>query len=82
MEANVVKQYPMGDRPVIRNMMAIIKNKEDMGEAPKLKNVEQRPTKGYITHEDIIRLSKLQNDLFPDYDFLNRCLEAQNEAIK
>ena len=49
----------MGDKPVIRNMMTIIKNKEEMGEAPKLKNVDQRPTKGYITHNDIIRLSKL-----------------------
>ena len=35
-----------------------------------MKNVEQKPTKGYITHEDVIRLSKLQNEFFPDYDFL------------
>ena len=35
-----------------------------------------------MTHSDIIRLSKLQNDLFPDYDFLKRCLDAQQEAVR
>jgi len=53
-----------------------------MGEPQKMKNVEQRRTKGFITHEDVIRLTKLQSELFPDYDFLNRCLEAQEKAVK
>ena len=47
-----------------------------------MKNVEKRRTNGFITHEDVIRLTKLQSELFPDYDFLNRCLEAQEEAVK
>jgi len=62
--------------------MKIIANKEDMGEPAKVKNMEQRRTKGFVTHEDIIRLNKLQNDLFPDYDFLKRCINAQQEAIR
>ena len=47
-----------------------------------MRNLEQKPTKGYITHDDVIRLSKLQNEFFPDYDFLQRCLDEQSEAIK
>ena len=75
--ANTRKQYPNGDKPVITNIMKIVANKEDMGEPAKVKNMEQRRTRGFVTHEDIIRLSKLQNELFPDYDFLKRCLDAQ-----
>lgn len=75
-EENVRKQYPNGDKPAIKNIMSINANKEDLGEPSKMKNVEQRRTKGFITHEDVIRLSKLQNDLFPDYDYLKRCLNA------
>ena len=29
-----------------------------------------------------MRMSKLKDELFPDYGFLNRCVQAQNEAIK
>lgn len=47
-----------------------------------MKNVEQRRMTGFVTHEDIIRMDKLKNELFPDYNFLNRCLEAQSESIK
>lgn len=53
-----------------------------MGESQKMKNVEIRKRKGFITHEDIIRLTRLQTDLFPDYEYLDRCLEAQNEASR
>lgn len=56
--------------------MSIIANNEDLGGKSKTKNMEQRRTKGFVTHDDVIRLSKLQNDLFPDYDFLKRCLDA------
>ena len=30
----------------------------------------------------MIRLTKLQNELFPDYDFLKKCLDAQQEAVR
>ena len=46
-----------------------------------MKNVKQRRTKGFITHEDVIRISKLQEELFPDYDFLKLCLDKQHEAV-
>ena len=47
-----------------------------------MKNVEMRKRRGFITHEDIIRLTKLQTDLFPDYAYLDRCIEAQLEAVR
>lgn len=47
-----------------------------------MKNVEQRRTKGAITHEDIMRAERLKNDLFPDYEFLNRLLGAQKKALQ
>ena len=62
--------------------MNIVKIKEGLGEPRKMKNVEQRKIKGFITNDDIIRLSKLQNEYFPDYDFLKKCVVAQEEAIK
>ena len=81
-EAEVRKQFPAGDKPVIHNIMNIVKIKEGLGEPRKMKNVEQRKIKGFITNDDIIRLSKLQNEYFPDYDFLKKCVVAQEEAIK
>ena len=47
-----------------------------------MKNVEQRRTTGAITHADIMRIERLKNDIFPDYDFLNRVLEAQKYSLK
>lgn len=33
-----------------------------------MKNVEIRKRKGFITHEDIIRLTRLKVDIFPEFD--------------
>ena len=66
----------MGDKPVIYNICNIIQNKKDLGEMQCMKNVEQRKTTGFITHEDIMRIERLKNELFPDYEFLNRVIDA------
>ena len=81
-EAFARKNYPIGDKPVIQRIMNIIQNKQDLGETQRMKNVEQRRTTGAITHDDIMRIERLRNEVFPDYDFLNRVLEAQKSALK
>lgn len=72
----------MGDKPLIYQICNIIQNKKDLGETQCMKNVEQRKTTGFITHEDIMRIERLKNELFPDYEFLNRVIDAQQDALK
>lgn len=62
--------------------MNIIQNKQDLGETQVMKNVEKRRMTGAITHDDIMRIERLKNDIFPDYIFLNKVLEAQKIALK
>ena len=62
--------------------MNIIQNKQDLGKKQRMKNVDQRKTSGFITHDDIMRIERLRSDIFPDYGFLNKVLEAQNLALK
>ena len=47
-----------------------------------MKNVEQRKTTGHVTHNDIRRIERLKNEIFPDYNFLNRVIDAQQDALK
>ena len=46
-----------------------------------MKNVEQRKTTGHIAHNDIMRIERLKNEIFPDYNYLNRVINAQQDAL-
>ena len=76
MESNVRQQYPKADKPVVKNLVKILLSKKEAGDRQKTKSVQQKRTKGYITHEDAMRMSKLKEELFPDYGFLKRCIDA------
>jgi len=70
----------MGDKPIVNMIANIIKKKTEQGESQRMKNVDQHRTKGFISHEDIMRIERLKNEIFPDYNFLTRLLEAQTDA--
>lgn len=79
MESSVRSQYPVADKPVVKNLVKILMKRQENGERQTAKSVSQKPTTGYITTNEAIRLTKLKDELFPDYGFLKRCLNAQKE---
>ena len=78
----VTKQYPVGDQNITRELAKIIKTKELAGQTQSFKKREKAQTSGFIQHEDLIRWSKLQSELFPDYTLLTKIKENMKDEIQ
>ena len=73
--AKVHQQFPAGDQNISNTLKNIIALKTQAGETQSYKNMQQQQTRGFIDIEDIKHLNKLKQDLFPDYNILERHLE-------
>ena len=69
-EDKMNNQYPKGIPSVMNTIKKINVMREQAGEISKVKNVPQKPLKGYITMKDIMQIQNLQQELFPDYEHL------------
>lgn len=68
--------YPTGDQNVSATITKIVELKEQNQERQRFKNVDRKPVTGYISTKDLIKINKLQKDLFPNYKELNHHLNT------
>ena len=78
----VAQRYPKGDQNVSSTISKIIDFKTQVRQKQIFKNVFNKPTIGYIKTKDLIELQKLKNDLFPDYDDLERQIRNIEDNLK